>query len=111
MDIREVRLVMSANRARGYFFERGRGMILSKSLDRDFLNGLDLPAEASSDAFGHVYVPFEEIPVEEEDVRRLVAGYDPSTQAVVIIEYGPSDRRGPEIVVIPNDFDSKPSIH
>lgn len=108
LNLRAMQLQVTAHRGRGYYLETGhRGVILAKHVGP---TGLEDLGGATLGVFGYAYAPLANIPATDDHVRHLVAGYEPLTQAVVIIEYGPGDREGPDIVGIAEDFDAKTSI-
>jgi hypothetical protein len=70
------------------------------SHDRDFTPALN---DRDTYAYLNTYVPVADLKDDDDvgqAILRLVKGYDPATQAVVVIEYEPGCSLEPEVIQI-----------
>src|SRR5436189_1882475 len=86
-SFRHVRQLLSACKASAEFLEHGRGVMFTRiSDDRDLAAGPN--DDRDTYVYRNTYVPIADLKDDtDQELLRLVNGYDPATQAVVVIEY------------------------
>ena len=103
-ELREIRRSYSAAKARMYFEEHGRGLLITKIASTPFDAGLGKNVKnVESHSYLNQYWTLANLKEHgaPKYVIELVETYDPDREVVVAIEYHPGHDPEPEIVSLP----------
>jgi hypothetical protein len=93
--IEEMRVQQSAAKARGYFEQVGRGLLITEPVDHDepFQVWMRDNVDTETQVYRNRYVSLDDLKATECPVHvvRYVETYDPHTEAVLSIQFDPDD--------------------